>query len=50
MFAGADSFQQTLCGAAWVNSNASKMDMFYDSPGSILNTVCGPWMRGQFVL
>merc|ERR1712032_338731 len=40
MFTEASAFQQTLCGAAWVNSRASKIDMFYGSPGSISKTVC----------
>ena len=44
MFADAYSFEQKLCGAAWVNSNASKIDMFTRSPGIISNTVCGAWM------
>ena len=43
MFADANSFHQTLCGAAWVNSNASKVEMFDASPGSISNAVCGAW-------
>ena len=41
MFFNASSFRQTLCGAAWVNSNASKDGMFNHSLGSIMNTVCG---------
>ena len=41
MFKGASSFKQRLCGAAWVNSKASKDDMFTDSLGSISLTVCG---------
>ena len=41
MFRGARSFNQKLCGAAWVNSKATKDDMFYGSPGSISKTVCG---------
>merc|ERR1712010_263261 len=40
MFIEASSFQQTLCGAAWVDSKASKVDMFTRSPGSISDTVC----------
>ena len=35
MFAGATSFEQVLCGEAWVNSDALQEDMFTDSPGSI---------------
>ena len=41
MFAYADSFQQVLCGEAWVNSNASKINIFENSPGFISKTVCG---------
>ena len=41
MFLGATSFQQTLCGEAWVNSKASKVNMFIHSPGIISDTVCG---------
>ena len=41
MFFNASSFQQTLCGVAWVNSNASKVEMFIQSPGSISDTACG---------
>ena len=40
MFEGAAFFQQELCGAAWVQSKASKNDMFKGSPGSISRTVC----------
>merc|ERR1712032_1226659 len=40
MFGEAISFKQTLCGAAWVNSKALKVDMFTHSPGSISDTVC----------
>ena len=36
MFCNAVSFKHRLCGVAWVNSNASKIDMFTDSPGSIM--------------
>ena len=37
MFREAISFNQTLCGEAWVNSKATKRDMFSGgSPGSIL--------------
>ena len=43
MFAEAHSFKQELCGAAWVNSNADKTDMFYGSPGWISRTVSGAW-------
>ena len=31
MFAGAKAFEQTLCGAAWVNSKATKVGMFTGS-------------------
>jgi hypothetical protein len=41
MFSNASSFQQTLCGVAWVDSNAAKANMFTGSPGSISNAVCG---------
>merc|ERR1711934_720921 len=40
MFVDASSFQQTLCSAAWVNSKASKVDMFAHSLGSISHIVC----------
>ena len=40
MFREAASFKQTLCGAAWVNSKASKEAMFTVSRGSISRTVC----------
>merc|ERR1719476_551731 len=40
MFQGANSFQQTLCGVAWVNSKAMKVDMFTHSLGAISDTVC----------
>merc|ERR1712048_1068570 len=42
MFNEASSFNQTLCGEAWVNSKADKTDMFEGSPGSISTTVCAP--------
>ena len=42
MFAGADSFQQVLCGAAWVDSTASKIDMFDMSPGAV-SGACVHW-------
>ena len=35
MFFKAKSFKQNLCGPAWVNSKASKDDMFAGSSGSI---------------
>ena len=41
MFRDATSFSQTLCGEAWVNSRATKTDMFAGSSGSISTTVCG---------
>merc|ERR1712013_497962 len=41
MFQQAAAFTQTLCGAAWFNSKASKTHMFLDSPGSISKT-CTP--------
>jgi hypothetical protein len=40
MFTDAHSFRQKLCGAAWVNSKASKVDMFTNSPGFIPKTEC----------
>ena len=40
MFWNAPSFEQKLCGAAWVRSNASKIGMFAGSPGSVSRTVC----------
>merc|ERR1712037_178435 len=40
MFYGASAFKRELCGVAWVNSKAYKIDMFVDSPGSISSTVC----------
>ena len=40
MFQNARSLKQKLCGAAWVNSKASKVGMFEGSPGSISTTVC----------
>ena len=41
MFYEAESFKQTLCGETWVNSKASKNEMFSGSPGSISRTTCG---------
>ena len=40
MFSGATAFKQTLCGAAWVHSTATKTYMFEGSSGSISPTVC----------
>ena len=40
MFFGASLFKHVLCGVAWVNSGATKIDMFLESPGSISTTVC----------
>ena len=42
MFFEAASFKQKLCGAAWVESKASKLEMFTGSSGSISSTVCTP--------
>merc|ERR1719362_2836881 len=42
MFMGAESFEQKLCGDAWVRSNAADILMFAGSHGSILSTVCMP--------
>ena len=41
MFMHATSFKQQLCGDAWVYSQASKIDMFLGSSGSISRSVCG---------
>ena len=46
MFHGASAFQRELCGVAWVNSKADKSDIFTDSPGSILSTVCNTTKPG----
>ena len=40
MFQNTASFDQDLCGADWVHSNAIKTGMFTDSRGSISRTVC----------
>ena len=40
MFCFATAFKQKLCGVSWVRSQASKIDMFSGSSGSILQTVC----------
>merc|ERR1712205_282582 len=40
MFLHAASFNQKLCGAPWIQSKASKVDMFAGSNGSIARTVC----------
>ena len=40
MFWQATSFHQQLCQDAWVNSKASKIEMFTGSSGSILRRVC----------
>ena len=40
MFLGAISFTHRLCGAAWVQSDATRMDTFRGSSGSISSTVC----------
>ena len=42
MFADAASFEQNLCGDAWVHSKASKDDLFAGSYGSISQTTCAP--------
>ena len=39
MFQNVKSFKQELCGAAWVHSKASKIQMFAGSPGSISRIV-----------
>ena len=40
MFYGASSFHQTLCSEAWIKSGATKDFIFFDSPGSISETLC----------
>merc|ERR1719362_1869178 len=40
MFFRAESFKQKLCGAAWVNSKATKTITFAGTSGSISDTVC----------
>ena len=40
MFFHAASFNRKLCGAGWVNSKASKKNMFTGSSGSISRAVC----------
>ena len=40
MFSRAASFRHKLCGPAWVQSTASKTDMFLGSFGSLSRTVC----------
>ena len=40
MFLDAASFNQKLCGAAWVNSKAAKALTFAGTSGSISQTVC----------
>ena len=42
MFLNATSFKQQLCGAAWVNSKAIKVQIFKGSSGSISRPVCKP--------
>ena len=50
MFEHAKSFKQTLCGAAWVNSKASKKLMFGGSSESKSQTPCKPPpFRRQYV-
>ena len=41
MFFHAVRFNRNLCGAEWVNSKASKQNMFKESSGSISRAVCG---------
>ena len=50
MFMGALAFTQRLCGPTWVNSQASKSSMFYDSSGSISQTVCWPSTTVRIIL
>ena len=40
MFWSASGFYHVLCGVTWVESNATKEDMFKHSPGSISVTAC----------
>ena len=40
MFHRASAFKRELCGFAWASSRADKSDMFKESPGSIVKTVC----------
>ena len=40
MFHSVRSFNQQLCGSAWVNSHATKAGMFVGSSGSIDQTAC----------
>ena len=40
MFYKARNFAHVLCGVHWINSRASKDDMFINSRGSIANAVC----------
>ena len=47
MFRNAASFKQNLCGARWVNSKATKTDMFAGSFGSISSEVCAPALGGS---
>ena len=42
IFNQAAAFTQKLCGAAWVQSKATKDSMFEGSSGSISSTVCAP--------
>ena len=42
MFMHATAFKQELCGPTWVNSTASKTDMFTGSSGSSSQTPCMP--------
>ena len=41
MFWRASTFKQSLCGKAWVDSKATKTQMFYGSLGEISTTECG---------
>merc|ERR1712147_156568 len=40
MFMKANAFKQAICGAAWIQSKASKIGMFERSFGSISRTEC----------
>ena len=43
MFFAAGNFTQTLCGDAWLDSNADKYEMFAHSPGTASRQNCSTW-------
>ena len=49
MFKSAASFNQQLCGTAWVRSKATKREMFIGSSGSILSTGCRAFWRQRWL-